>query len=204
MAIKRIVLFLTVVFFVQSCLFVKAPDNKVVVQDAPLSPQAELPMSEELVRTRQGDMIALLPQGWVFIDTKQSTSPDIVAVAVNPEYTLSVVFSNLTSAQTTQEELQREGMLGLARVAFNKHNKKSGGVAKLIGTYELANLGPRKFGLYDFTVNSSARTRCAVFTSSIGEHYEVAVVPMNVTGRDIPADSLQRKVFRSILSTVQF
>ncbi|MBN9400369.1 MAG: hypothetical protein J0I17_09370 ['Candidatus Kapabacteria' thiocyanatum] len=187
------------------CLFVKAPDEKTEVQNVSLSPLPEVEMSDELVRTRAGDMIALLPKGWLFIDTKGRESSDIIAVAVNPDYTLSAVFSTLPGSEPSKEMLDREGVLGLARVAFNKRSRKTAGSTKLVGSYATAELGPRRFGLYDFSASGgSLRSRCAVFTSSIGNHYEFALVPMTVSGKDLVPDPETQQIFRSILATVQY
>jgi len=187
-----------------SCLFVKPPDQNTEVSNAPLSPMPEIEMSDELVRSTSGDMIALLPKGWLFLDSRSEQSSEVVAIAVNPEYTLSAVFSALPG-EAPKEQLEKEGLLGLSRAAYNKHVRKTAGTAKLIGTYSLAELGPRKFGLYDFSSSSTApRTRCAVFTSSTGNHYEFALVPLTVTGKDLPPDADILKVFRSIVATIQY
>ncbi|MBK7184747.1 MAG: hypothetical protein IPH85_02275 [Ignavibacteria bacterium] len=190
---------------VPSCLFVKAPEQKTDVQNVALSPQPEIEMSDELVRTRAGDLIALMPKGWVFLDTKGDASADIVAIAVDPDYTLSMVVSSIPAAESSREQVQSEGLLGLARVAYQKHVRKSAGTAKLVGTYRIAELGPRRFGVYDFSTTGGAqRTRSAVCTSSLGNHYEVSLVPLNVSGKDVPDNSEQEKIFRSILATVQY
>ena len=73
------------------------------------------------------------------------------------------------------------------------------------GTYEIAELGTREFGTYRFTGASGGITsRCAVFVSTLGNFYEFALVPLTVSGRDIPADREQQAVFNSILATVQY
>lgn len=149
---------------VPSCLFVKAPEQKSDVQNVALSPQPEIEMSDELVRTRAGDMITLMPKGWVFLDTKGDASADIVAIAVNPEYTLSMVVSSIPAAESSREQIQAEGLLGLARVAYQKHVRKSAGTSKLVGTYRIAELGARRFGVYDFStsgVHSEQDPPCA-------------------------------------------
>ena len=190
---------------VPSCLFVKAPEQKSDVQNVALSPQPEIEMSDELVRTRSGDMITLMPKGWVFLDTKSDASADIIAIAVNPEYTLSMVVSSIPAAESSREQIQAEGLLGLARVAYQKHVRKSAGTAKLVGTYRIAELGPRRFGVYDFSTSGGAlRTRSAVCTSSLGNSYEVSLVPLAVSGRDVPDNAEQERIFRSILATVQY
>lgn len=198
-------LLLLTVLALQGCLFVKAPDEKVEVTNVELSPQPELEMSEDIVRTRAGDIIAQLPKGWVFLDHKERESSDIIAVAVNPDYTLSAVFSTIPHGESAKETLESQGMLGLARVAFNKRSRKTASACKLVGTYKTAHLGTRTFGLYDFSTTGGAlRTRCAVFTSSIGNHYEFALVPLLVGGKGVPEDADIRRVFTSILATVQY
>lgn len=188
-----------------SCLFVKAPEQKVVIENVSLSPKPEIEMSDELVRTRTGDMIALLPKGWFFLDTKGQESSDIIAVAVNPEYTISAVFASIPNSESSKEQLEKEGVLGLARVSFSKHARKTANSTKLVGTYSTAELGLRTFGCYEFSsTGGSMRTRCAVFTSSIGNHYEFALVPLTVSGKDLLPDVEQQKIFRSILATVQY
>lgn len=193
------------VIAVPSCLFVKAPQQSEDVQHVALSPQPQIDMSDELVRTRAGDLIALLPRGWVFLDAKGEASADIVSIAVNPDYTLSMVISSITHGESTRELTEGEGMLGLARVAYQKHVRKSAGAVKLIGTYRTAELGPRRFGLYDFSMAAGGlRTRAAVCTSTLGNHYEIALVPLTVSGKDVPDNATQDATFRSILATVQY
>ena len=190
---------------VPSCLFVKAPQQSEDVQHVALSPQPQIDMSDELVRTRAGDLIALLPRGWVFLDTKGEASADIVSIAVNPDYTMSMVISSIPHGESTREMTEDEGMLGLARVAYQKHVRKSASAVKLIGTYRTAELGPRRFGLYDFSMAAGGlRTRAAVCTSTLGNHYEIALVPLTVSGKDVPDNATQEATFRSILATVQY
>jgi len=198
-------LMITTALFVQSCLFVKAPEEKIDVQNVALSPQPEIEMSDNLVRTRAGDLIALLPKGWVFLDTRNEASADILSVAVNPDYTLSMVVSSIAAAESSKERMASEGLLGLARAAFQKHVRKTGGTAKIVGAYRIAELGARTFAGFDFsTTGGGMRTRCAVCTSSLGNHYEISLVPLNVTGRDLPDTQEQDRIFRSILATVQY
>lgn len=201
---SRVLALILLAAVLPSCLFVKAPEQKVDIQNVALSPQPELEMSDELVRTRAGDMIALLPKGWLFLDTKGDASADIIAVAVNPDYTLTMVVSSIPHTEVTREQHETEGLLGLARVAYQKHVRKSAGTVKLVGTYRIAELGPRRFGVYDFTANGALRTRSAVCTSSLGNHYEVSLVPITVSGKDLPDAAEQDRIFRSILATVQY
>lgn len=188
-----------------SCLFVKAPEKKPpVVEHADLSPLPKVEMGEELVRTTQGDMISLLPANWVLLDPGTTASNDVLIVAVNPKYTLSAVFSTVTVTSATTGAVDADGLLGLAKAAYNIHHRKSGGNVQLVDTYGVDTLGTRLFGTYSFAPLGQLPTRCAVFTSTLGNHYEFALVPLTVSGNDVPSRRELDQLFQSILATVQF
>ena len=208
MAIARRILLAVLVMVgsvsVPSCLFVKAPAPKpVATEQAPLSPVPEITMGDDIVRSAQGDMIASLPKDWMFLDVHDDVSDDLLAVAVNPEYTLSVVFSVLPQASTTREAYEAEGLLGLARMAYQKHQRKAAGRVSLKESYRVTTLGTRMFGQYAFS-NGATTTRCAVFRSMLGNFYQCAVVPLTITSRDIPSEREQQAVYSSILATIQY
>ena len=208
MAIARRILLAVLVMVgsvsVPSCLFVKAPAPKpVATEQAPLSPVPEITMGDDIVRSAQGDMIASLPKDWMFLDVHDDVSDDLLAVAVNPEYTLSVVFSVLPQASTTSEAYEAEGLLGLARMAYQKHQRKAAGRVSLKESYSVTTLGTRMFGQYAFS-NGATTTRCAVFRSMLGNFYQCSVVPLTITSRDIPSEREQQAVYSSILATIQY
>ncbi|MGA0833963.1 MAG: hypothetical protein ACO3QO_05535 [Candidatus Kapaibacteriota bacterium] len=208
MAIARRILLAVLVMVgsvsVPSCLLVKAPAPKpVATEQAPLSPVPEITMGDDIVRSAQGDMIASLPKDWMFLDVHDDVSDDLLAVAVNPEYTLSVVFSVLPQASTTSEAYETEGLLGLARMAYQKHQRKAAGRVSLKESYSVTTLGTRMFGQYAFS-NGATTTRCAVFRSMLGNFYQCAVVPLTITSRDIPSEREQQAVYSSILATIQY
>ena len=116
-----------------------------------------------------------------------------------------LAISAVPGAEASKESADGDGLISLARATFQKHLRKTGGQAKLIGSYRIAQLGARRFAAFDFSTNGgSLRTRCAVCVSSIGNHYEIAVAPLTVTGKDVPDPLEQERVFRSILATVQY
>ena len=45
---------------------------------------------------------------------------------------MSAVFSEIPQAATTEEAFNTEGLLGLARMAFNKHGRKTAGNVQLV------------------------------------------------------------------------
>ncbi len=50
------------------CLFVRIDDEEPPPTPVIVSPQPEIPISEEMVHSRDGDMLAFLPVGWDFIN----------------------------------------------------------------------------------------------------------------------------------------
>ena len=189
-----------------SCLFVKAPEQKQSTsEDMPLSPVPLIPMSDELIRSLQGDMIALLPEGWLMLDPSGTMSDHVIAVAVNPEYTLTAVFSSIPDAGSSRDAVESEGLLGLARIAYGQRTRRTAAGVKLVGTYSMQELGTRQFGLYSFSgMGGTLKSRSAVFVSTLGNYYEFSLVPVNVSGRDIPSDADQQVIFSSILATIQY
>lgn len=187
-------------FFTNGCLIVRETGRDAEVENIELSPKPEIPMSEELVRSREGDMIAFLPQGWFFVDTENKAPSEIFAIAVNPDYTLSAVFTSFKKG-----EQNAENALALARESLSRHERKTAGAVKQIGKFSTTKIGLKEFGLYETSTTGGAlKTRTAVFISSLGNYYEFALVPLNVSGKAIPPESEFNKIFRSILATIQF
>lgn len=199
------VLLLTFIF--TGCIIVKHDaQSEDVAPEVSLSPKPNIAMSDKLVRSAKGDMIAFIPEGWFFIDVAQDVSPDIINVAVNSEYNLSLVFSVLRINEAMTNLLQNEGLLGLARMSFNKRNRKSGGTVEHTGQYRNITMGSQVFAKYEYTTTGGALVaRSAVFISSLGQYYEVSLIPLDdVTMNPIPQASELDKIFHSILATVKY
>lgn len=189
-----------------SCIVVKHDD---VVDDvAPavtLSPKPEIKMSENLVRSLQGDMISFIPKGWFFVDVEEKVSPDVIAVAVSPEYNLSAVFTGIKKNDNINATVEKEGLLGLARVSFSQRAAKTAGSVKTAGKYQTMDIGNLKFAKYEFTASGSAMSaKAVVFISSVGDYYEFALIPMTAAGKPMPAPEDFDKVFRSIITTIRY
>jgi hypothetical protein len=187
----------------EGCLFVREK------QDLPppviLSPQPEIAMSDEIVRSRPGDMIAQLPQGWALIDIEGKAPSDVIAIAVNPDYTLSAVFSTVRKTESADSVVQQEGVYALIRMAMAKHERKTAGAIRQVSKPSEIKIGARTFGYIEFTgSNPVLRTKVAVFSSSLGNFYEFALVPLSVSGKPLPSDEEIKRTFRSITTTIQF
>ncbi|MFP4528358.1 MAG: hypothetical protein ACLFQX_07390 [Candidatus Kapaibacterium sp.] len=202
---KSFALILSIVVLGAGCIVVKHPDKPDVAPTVNLSPKPEIDMSDNLVRSERGDMIAFLPKGWFFIDVDMDVSSDVFAVAVNPDYTMGVVFSYIKSNDRTEQIVGKEGLLGLARLTFARHEQKTAGGVKLAGKYSEIEMGKNKFAQFKFAANpGDMATRAAVFRSSIGNYYEFALSPMDIKGEKIPTDEEFDRIFRSVLTTIQY
>lgn len=188
------------------CLFT-ATERK--AESIIVSVKPEIPMSDEYVRSRPGDMLAFLPQGWFLVDVEGKASSDVIAVAVNPDYTLSMVVQNIRKNDLIDQVVQKEGLLGLTRLAFEKRQRKTSNSVRLLNKFTPTTIGSRSFGVYEFTgavqdtTTAILHSRSAVFTSSLGNYYEVSLTPTTISGKSVPPDDECARVFRSIIASLQ-
>lgn len=205
--LKNIIAFVLIAFVATGCIIVKEKGEKVsdIEPMAILSPKPEISMSETIIRSNKGDMLSNIPVGWFFVDVEERISQDVIAVAVNPDYTLSAVFSTIRHSEMFDTEYEKDGLFGIARVSFAKRERKTAGAVKLIGKYQNLQLGNKEFVKYEFSNSGGALSgRAAVFVSSVGEFYEFSLIPMEMTGKPIPEAREFDKIFRSFLAAVQY
>ena len=203
--LKLIILILFTSFILTSCIIVKQAAEDETPPVVNLFPKPEVPMSEKVVRTKAGDVVAYLPKDWFFVDVENGASTDVFAYAVNPDYTLGVVFSNIRKNDQVDKIFDKEGLLGLARLDFERHLKKTSGGVKQVGKYQTMNFGTQSYARYEFLASDSLPpTMSMVFKSEPGNYYEVTLVPMNITGKPILLKPEIEKIFRSIAATIQY
>lgn len=199
------VILVLVVLLLPGCIIVKGGKDEAEEQSSAVSPKPLIPMSEELVRSEQGDMIAFLPAAWFFMDVKDKVSSSIFAVAVNPDYTASLIFSELRKDDALDEVYGKEGLIGVARASFLKRERKTAGLVKNSGSFDVRALGTKKFGVYEYTgINDAFPTRVAVFRSALGNYYECTLAPLPFTGRTLPSKEEMEKIYASVLSTIDY
>ncbi len=190
----------------QGCIVVKykGPETEDIAPEVTLSPRPDIEMSETLVRSHSGDMIAFLPEGWFFVDVNRETPSDIFAFAVNRDYTLGAAFLQVTADAEMQKAVEREGLFGLARMCMFRHKEKTANAVNLAGKYTALNLGELSFATFDMTNADGARTKSAVFISSSGRYYQISIIPLQIMAKPAPPDAEVKKILRSILTTVQY
>jgi len=203
--IRYIIFALTASVLLSSCIVVKKESDTSGYQTISLSPKPEIEMSENTVRSIDGDMIAFLPKEWFFVDIEDHASSEVFAVAVNPDYTLSLVFMARKKSQQYSEIVDSEGLFGLSRVVLDMHQKKAGGAVTSIGKPRKIEMGNMEFVEFEFASSAGGLgTKAACFISSIGNYYEIALSPMTFRGKPLPTNSEMDMIFRSVLATVQF
>lgn len=186
------------------CLFVREKDTN-LPKETTAKPLPDLEMGTTMVRSKSGDMYCFLPSSWFLVDLGNQLQADVIAVAVNPDYTASVVFSVLRKSDQVDEVVAKEGVLGLARFAFAKQERKTAGAVKLHGAVEELSIGENRFGTYRFFgVDSSAISNSATFMTNQNTYYQVTVLPTSVSGREPMSTQEYLRVFTSILATVQY
>lgn len=189
---------------INACFVVKYSHSDDIAPQINLSPQPEMKMNDEIVRSKSGDMIASIPEKWFFVDMENKLDLSTVAVAVNPKYNMSLVFSKLPPNAKFAKFKDDDDFLNLARYCLKIHKKKSKRELKLAGKYRIIKAGTMKFASYSYTTSGAISVKSVVFRSQLGNLYEVALVPMMVNGNLIPEKSDMEKVFNSVVATIQY
>ncbi|MCO5250290.1 MAG: hypothetical protein M9949_02575 [Candidatus Kapabacteria bacterium] len=203
---RLIAIALLILTTVSSCIIVKHDDEYIQIEpEIAISPKPIIPLSENMIRSVKGDMIAFLPQGWFVIDPKDKVSPDIIAIAINPEYNLSAVFSVIRHSATVQEAFEGEGLYGVARMSLGKRERKTSSVVRQVGKYQKLNIGLQEFVKYEYsTTGGAVKAKSVVFISTANEFYEFSLVPMIVDDNPLPSFSEADDIFTSILTGIKY
>lgn len=203
-----ILLIISWLFIANSCIIVKEKDEIIVKKSEPITakaPKPEVKMSNKTIRTPEGDMLALLPENWFFVEANESLSSEIFAVAVNPEYTLSAIFSKIKKNEENENIVKKEGLLGLARFCFSKQSQKAANNLNLVEKYEVNDLEYQKFCTFAYVrEKDNAFGKSAVFISSINNYYEFSLVTLNISNNLNYDKNEFDKIYRSFLATLKY
>ncbi|GAB1370867.1 hypothetical protein MASR1M45_09290 [Candidatus Kapaibacterium sp.] len=204
--IKKSYFLFLIAFIFNSCIIViHEEEYSNIDPEINLSPKPILKMSDLLVRSELGDMIALLPERWFLVDLESKVNSDLIAVAMNDDYTLSAVFSHMRNNELISDIVKKEGLYGLARSSFERRENKTMGVVKQIGKYQTINMGSHEFVKYEYSITGGALVaKSAVFVSSTGEFYEFSLVPVNVKNNVLPSSRDIDEIFQSILASIKY
>lgn len=202
------IIFITVLF--NSCIIVKEENNNEIIRahegtTYTLTPKPTIPMSETYIRSEQGDMVSLIPKDWILLNIDNNTNPDIFAVAVNKDYTLSAVFSHIRKSSNLEDTYKNDGIIGVVNLTLNKKKQKTGGTLNILGNIDFINIGPYQYSKFKTTTTGGASfTHSVVFKSSLDNFFEFAIVPINIMGKETPSQKEIDDIFHSILSSVKY
>jgi PBP1b-binding outer membrane lipoprotein LpoB len=188
----------------------KAAQNQQSQQQQPqkvirqLASKPVIAMSDEVVRSETGDMVSLLPSEWSLINLETNLPTQVFSVAVNSNYTASLVYSVVRKEETFDQTFQRDGLAGIAKISALKREHKMRNIKRL-GEFEEVQVGTKRFCLYRYTTdNGSTLNRVAVFRSSFGNYYECTLTDMTFTGRKILPREESENIYLSVLATIDF
>ncbi len=201
----KTIILLLLLLFLPSCLVVNYERKDVKQAKAELSSRSQIELSQEYVLSLPGDVIAFLPMDWFFIDAKSGANPNIFGIAVNPDYSLSMIFSSFTKTASTISFAKDYDLIALAKLSLEQQNNKSGGKVKLIGDIKVINIGSKSFAVYKTSTTAGAlMSHTSVFFSEFGNPYRMSLVPMDILGKAIPSQSESEKIFISVLTGVNY
>jgi hypothetical protein len=187
-----------------SCFVVKYSNNDDIAPEINLTEKPKIKMSDEIIRSQSGDMIAYIPFDWFFVDMDDKLNVDVVSVAVNPKYNMSLVVSKLPKSDKISKIEDDDDLIDLARYSFSLHKKQTKDALKLAGKYRIINTGSHKFASYSSSVAGGITSHSIVFQSQLQNLYEVSLVPMMVNGNPVPDKTKMQEIFDSIVLSVQY
>jgi len=206
---KLVFTFIVFIYILQSCIVVKENDTIKNVKynegiSYQLTPKPTIEMSELLIRSDLGDMISLLPKDWILLKIDNNTNPDIFAIAVNKDYTLTAVFSIIRNTMNLQEA-EKDGIMGVIKYSINKKKIKTSGNLDLFGNIDYINVGPYNYAKFNTTVTGGViNSQTALFKSSLNNYYEFAIIPIDIYGSKRPNQKETEEIFKSILTTIKY
>ncbi len=195
------------VFALSSCIVVKYESSEgdgEAVTVIELSPKPEIPISRNVMITNQGDLIAFIPEEWFFVEAAPDSASPIIAMAVNPDYSLGLVLTGLPRDNNTAEAFELEGIAGIGKLSFGLHQAKAGAGLKLAGRMKTTTIGGSKFCLYDMVLGGGRIGKTAVLVTDSYNYYEITLITMDVKEKPIPSEAEIDKIFNSILTTVVY
>ena len=194
-------MFIMLLNLLSGCLFVWEEDE--FYPRVALSAKPEIAMSDVFIQSKEGDMLAFIPRHWTKLGTDKHPSKDVIGIAVDSSLTLSMVLStiNHSSGKTLAGETDVNELM---RNAIMRHKERSGGLVKQIGKGRPLSIGRRTFGLIEFSGTDGLNTKALVWQSQSGNHYECALVPLDIMGASIPEDSVKSRIIRSIAAMIMF
>lgn len=186
---------------VAGCAFWRMSSGHEQIVVAELTPEPGILLAENPVFSPMGDLVVFLPQGWFALDLGERAPAGTVVVGVNAEYTLALtvaLFRRAPAGVAGEYDL-----IELARQSFARHQARSAGALRLRSDFTVVRIGMKSFVVYHFS-DGSRTVQVAVFVSSLGTVYELALFPLTLRAVEPPPEQERERLFHGILRALQF
>lgn len=164
---------------------------------------APFSISEEVSTSPDTRLVANIPAGWLFVENDEGSRGGTYAIAVNPEYTLSIVFSVHTAPLGPTLQVDTLAPVELARAMYERRRTRSNLPLTLPSNPYEGISGTRTFGVYEFATSIAGNMISAVIAGDAATVYEVSVLPLMVTAKDPPQKNVIEKVLATVLTSIQ-
>lgn len=164
-------------------MIVKEKDEitKVTKDEYQLAPKSTIQMSKKLVRLGKGEVIAAIPQKWSLIEPASPLSNEIKIIAVDENYSLSAVFSEVYVSSDQVEKIKNEGNIALANYSIFKQQSKANSPLSVLEQPKILNLQNQTFAVWVLQNSEGLLSHNANFISTDGNFYQFSITQMNFT-----------------------
>jgi|GEM_PF-3538980 len=184
------------------------PSSKAERQVLPVPPYAPSAgdLDESYLHSPSGDVAAHYPKGWLHVDIRIVTLPNVEEVFTDHERRRALVLAELPATAEFRRSVERDGMAALADQSFAAKSANSPGKlaitrptdlytenGKIFASYEYAELGP------DST--RQEENRVVLFTTG-AKFYELGMIEL--TPPETPAEQVQNfRLLESVTASLQ-
>ena len=157
---------------------------------------------DDLVYSRAGDLRAALPESWIALDALGFRIPELFVVACDPDYSMTLLFSEIPLGKELGRAYQEGGMAGLAREHFRDRTERSGGMAlELVESGEFT-IGRRRFFAYLYTNDGMVTcTRVALFYTQ-KNLYECTITHLPYSESELPSRERMQEIHQIVLGGI--
>ena len=161
-------------------------------------------LSDDVVYSPDGDMRAALPEEWVALDATRFGNPDIFAVACDPGYSMTIVFSKIPLDQELGRAFNDNGMLGILKAHYDERVARLGAAPPLLVSAEEFAIGKRRFASYLFTVDKGVTYTRVVLFYTKKNMYECSITQLPYTESDLPSQELMLDIHQIVLGGIEW
>jgi hypothetical protein len=209
----QLVVMLGIIIILPSCIIVKEkappPQTEQRIEMSKLRAETTSLLSNDLIVTPDSEIVTYKPKDWFFINTneliKNETSGEIIAVAVNKEYTMAFIVSKVQMPMAMTKLIEDNEMIDLARLHFQQKKDKTTEQLFIASDYDLLPNGQNEIPIYAFTsMGNTQKVRVALLKTTTKKLYEFALVPLDFTSATPLTDKESLQLFQTILATTLF